>query len=522
MADKKISQLTAATTPLTGTETLPIVQGGQTVKATAQDIANLAGGSYLYVGDSSVDSSIDWSQAKIQELNLDNNPTLLFSNGVSGSSYDLLLKQTEAGQKSITWPNSVKWSGNTEPSLIAVPGPGAVNPFTIGTGFNGNVNVVNIQPDGKILVGGSFGSYNGTSCGILTRLNADGTLDSSFTNLSWHAPSGTPEIFAIELFPDGSMLVGGNIGGNFSFQRQKWIQKINADGSYSFLFIPLDGIVRAIKRQSDDKIVIGGDFSNVGMYSSPAIARLNSNGSYDTSFVASASGSVYAIEIQSDGKILIGGTFSSVNPMGTTVSAYGIARLLTTGAYDTSFNTGTKLIYGMGGVGSVYAVTLQSDGKVLLGGNFNNYNGTTVYNILRLNSDASLDTTFSDNKGANSTVRSISIAQNNKIVVCGMFNSYYYPNGSTSIPANGIALISSVDSSFDTSFGTGLGTGASPVSVYTSAVQTDGKIIVGGDFTTINSINNSKIARIDISASGESYYNKVSFDYNGTYYIGSF
>jgi len=132
--------------------------------------------------------------------------------------------------------------------------------FSIGTGFDSNVRSIALQSDGKILVGGFFVSYNDTSQNYITRLNADGSIDTSF-----------------------------NIGTGFY------------------------NVVRSIAVQSDGKILVGGAFTSYDGTPQNRITRLNTDGSLDTTFnIGTGFDSTPAsIAVQSDGKILVGGFFTS-------------------------------------------------------------------------------------------------------------------------------------------------------------------------------------------------------------------
>src|SRR6185369_14420460 len=115
------------------------------------------------------------------------------------------------------------------------------------------------------------------------------------------------------------------------------------------------------------------------------IARLNSDGTLDSSFLVPGSGvngDVGSLALQADGKTVIGGVFTSVN--GTTRN--GIARLNSDGTLDTSF-----LAAGSGTNSSVLAIAVQSDGKIVIGGFFTSVNGTTRNGAARLNVDGTLD-----------------------------------------------------------------------------------------------------------------------------------
>ena len=113
-----------------------------------------------------------------------------------------------------------------------------------------------LQPDGKILIGGAFLFFNGTARNRLARLNADGTLD-----LTFNPGSGANDfVSAIAVQPDGKIIIGGAFTIYNGSSRLR-IARLNSDGSVDPTFggVP-DDVVRAIVVQPDGKILIGGDF----------------------------------------------------------------------------------------------------------------------------------------------------------------------------------------------------------------------------------------------------------------------
>src|SRR5258706_15607404 len=240
------------------------------------------------------------------------------------------------------------------------------NAFPFERGFNSAVQIIGVQPsDGKIIIGGQFTAYNGVAINRIARLNSsDGTMDTSF-----------------------------NVGNGFN------------------------QIVNAIAVQTDGKIILGGDFTTYDDSSINRIIRLNTDGTIDTSFnVGSAFNStVSAIVIQSDGKIIIGGAFSTFS--GTTQNK--LIRLNSNGSKDSTYNIGT------GFVGNVNTLALQPDGKVVAGGTFTTFTGTTVNRIVRLNTNGSRDTSFNGGTAFNSSVNTIAVQSGDiKIVVGGLFTTY--------------------------------------------------------------------------------------------------
>jgi uncharacterized delta-60 repeat protein len=131
--------------------------------------------------------------------------------------------------------------------------------------------------------------------------------------------------------------------------------------------------VWCVALQPDSKVLIGGSFVTYNGVMRGRIARLNADGSIDTTFNtgSGASDYVFATTLQPDGKVLIGGWFTSYNSI---VSKY-IARLNADGSLDTTFNQGT----GVSGI--VYSIALQPDGKIIIGGDFGSYNGVSQNNI---------------------------------------------------------------------------------------------------------------------------------------------
>ena len=163
---------------------------------------------------------------------------------------------------------------------------------------------------------------------------------------------------------------------------------------------------------------MGGFFTSYNGITGNYIARLHSNGSFDTGFNIGGTGAnndIRNILIQSDGKILIGGTFTGYNG----ISANRVARLNSNGSLDTGFNVG-----GTGANNQIITLSLQTDGKILIGGVFTGYNGVSANKFARLNSNGSLDTGFVTTVGASSTVNTITLQPDGKILIGGAFTGY--------------------------------------------------------------------------------------------------
>ena len=349
--------------------------------------------------------------------------------------------------------------------------------FTIGTGFNAVSVPVAIQSDGKIVVGGLFSSYNGTARNGIIRLNADGTNDTGFTIGSGFGGGG---VSRVALQPDGKIVASGTFT-SYNGTAQSRITRLNADGTLDTGFVIGTGFVGTvvdIALQSDGKILVVGNFTQYNGTAQSRIIRLNADGTRDTSFTIGTSfnGPPSAVAIQSDGKILVGGDFTSYNGAART----NIIRLNADGTNDTGFTVGS------GFNNSVFDIAFQPNGKIVVSGSFTSYNGTSRSRIIRLNADGTNDTGFTWAGGFNDSVFTIAIQSNGKIIAGGNFTSY---DGTA---RNRIARLNA-DGTLDTSFVIGTGFATTPQAI---ALQSDGKIFVTGDFTSYNGTTQTRITRL--------------------------
>ncbi len=237
--------------------------------------------------------------------------------------------------------------------------------FTSGIIADGGVRGMALQPDGKIVIGGAFTSIDGVTYNGLARLNINGTVDASFN--PGIGVAGVDYVNTVALQPDGKILVGGtftSLGG----QAINRIGRLNSDGSVDTAFNPnANSEVRCITVQPDGKILVGGLFTSMGGTAINRIARLVADGSVDSSFNLpnGAGGSVRSIGIQCNGKIIVGGAFASIG--GDATRKY-ITCLNSDGSLDTSF------AFAEYPNDAVNAVTIQNDGKIVCGGLFANWN----------------------------------------------------------------------------------------------------------------------------------------------------
>src|SRR5436190_5317702 len=209
------------------------------------------------------------------------------------------------------------------PTPSPTPTPGQLDPtFVPAPGTNDAVNVVIPQPDGKVIAAGRFTFANNVARNRIARFNFNGSLDTTFD-------PGT-----------------------------------GADGEITTAIL-----------QPDGRIVVAGRFTSFNGFTHNRVCRLNANGSVDQSF-GLGNGiniAVFALALQTDGRILVGGQFSQVD----LTTRFNLARLNTNGSVDLSFDPGNGPNPGNGNGPNddVNAIVIQPDGAILIGGTFNNYNG---------------------------------------------------------------------------------------------------------------------------------------------------
>jgi len=296
----------------------------------------------------------------------------------------------------------------------------------------GYVTAIAVQRDGKVVIGGSFASSTGIAPSNLARLDTNGTPDSGFDLGLWMDDA----VNTVVVQPDGRILFGGAFQIVDGYARRS-AARLEANG---FLDAGFDACVAsssgsgttALALLSDGKILMsGGNFAfSTGAYR-VGIARLNPNGDLDTSYAPQQGinfGSVaFTLARRANGTALLGGNFSAYN--GT--SRGGLVQLTTNGYPEAGFEPGAGINFG----GTIYAIAFSSDDKIIIGGNFTDYNGQTRHRLARLNIDGSLDSTFDPGSGPNDSVGTIVIQRDRKILVAGKFSSL---NGT---PRNGLARL---------------------------------------------------------------------------------
>ncbi|HLT53276.1 MAG TPA: T9SS type A sorting domain-containing protein [Flavobacteriaceae bacterium] len=364
--------------------------------------------------------------------------------------------------------------------------------FNPGTSANFTIKKVVMQNDGKFLIGGSFTSYNGNSINRIARLNPDGSFDATFLV----GTGFNSNVNDILIQDDGKIIIVGDFT-QFNGNSHVGAVRLNTDGSLDTTFIP-DPVssVLCVAKQSDGKLLLGGWFEQSSGSNRNYLIRLHPNGSLDTSFVTSTGPNTYVNKIQplTSGKILFSGGFISYQG---NASKY-LARINSDGSFDATFNQNT------GFDDFVTAIYQLDNGNYLIGGEFETYNSAMRVHALQLNENGSLDTNFNEGKGTaklnatnSSEVYSISSYDDGRILLAGNFSHY------NCMPYNRIVR-THADGSIDGTFQPG--TGANNI-ILATEILPDGKIIIAGTFTNYNGMNINRIARLNPDGSLDTSFN---------------
>lgn len=429
-----------------------------------------------------------WSQlAYVKASNTEQDDYFGISVAVSGST---IVVGADAEDSVSAGINGNQINGYAPASGAAYIFDTACAPGRLDTTFNPGplvdsaVTAVVVDPNGKILIGGSFDSFNGyTAATGITRLNPNGSVDTSF-NVGGTGTTG----FVRDVFlqPDAKILIGGSFTAYNGYQRNG-VARLNSDGSLDTNFSPAtvpNEDVLAIRLQSNGDVLIGGVAISGSI---KGIARLNGiTGAFDATFNpgggAGVNARVDSISVQSDDRIIIGGDFTTYN--GNPCSR--VARLNSDGSLDGNF------LPGMGADNIVFETALEPGpppNKVIIGGVFSHYQGVIRNRIARLLPNGNLDPAFDANAvttgNFSSAVHAISVLSDGNVLIGGTDFSNSGPKLARLLPSGAL------DATFDPS----PGTGADDV-ILDIAVQADGTVLIGGEFTAYSGTSLNRIARL--------------------------
>jgi uncharacterized delta-60 repeat protein len=477
----------------------------------------------------------------------------------------------------VQWDNKILIAGNftsyngvSANKLTRLQVDGKIDKsFSAGLGPDGSINTIASQSSGKIMIGGDFTSYNGTAINKIARLNANGTIDKTFNA----GVSADNSILKIIVQSDEKILVAGRFT-KYNNVPVKGLVRLYKNGTVDTTFNAgiSDSLsyIHQIALLPDGKIIITGKAHNFNgdFINSIQTIRLTSTGKRDYSFhdcqfsVGDLYPAINSIGVENDGNLILAGTNqdggSSVPYHGLLirVSAQGdilerkgtfwinsmvvqndgkiialgfdnpdwgiikrrVVRMNKDFTIDSTFILQDKGVYADPSESSIQTLSLQLDGRLIVGGNFFEINGLLASNIARLDPNGKFDDTFNQRRGCNGIVYASAVS-NGKIIIGGVFSRYNYQ------PAYNITRLKK-NGDWDSSFNAGTGTNGE---IHTIAVQSNGKILIGGNFTLFNGNNCSNIARLNTDGSFDKTFKsvktnnivrKISIDKNDIIIIG--
>lgn len=470
-----------------------------------------------------------------------------------GSNQPVKISALQPDNKIVIAGNFSTYNGTSVSGLARLTMDGKLDEsFDAGTGVDGVINSIVVQPNNRILVAGGFSLFNEEYVNNIVRLKSTGELDTTFSS----GDGSNLPISQVVLQPNGKILAAGSFT-QYNGIDVRGLVRLNKNGSLDTTFeaVITDSIilVQQIALQPDGKIIVAGlEYEELSPSFSYAVIRLNSDGTRDYSFtkaeltVGDLHPTVNAIRIESDGNILFSvhifdagssvgyhGIISRLDTDGNTLALMGLfwinslllqddGKIIVSGfenidfydvekrvvrlnadlTIDSTFLFEDNKIYPDIRDASIETAVVQIDGKIVLAGDFYELNGLITNNVARLNSNGTFDHTFNQHTGFNGSVLATAVHTKRRLIVGGDFSRFNYL-----FKSNIVRLTE--DGELDPSFDVGTGTNGK---VHAIAVQSNGKVLIGGDFTSYNGTFCSNIARLKKDGSLDASFSDVTTD----------
>jgi uncharacterized delta-60 repeat protein len=445
------------------------------------------------------------SANKIMKILPNGNKETSFAPGIYSKVFDLALT---SDQKIIAIGDFYYWDtfADSQESIVRINPDGTRDTsFTIGSSFSPvrTATTLDIQTNGKIVIGGSFNSYSGNSSPKIVRLNSNGTYDNTF--LTGTGFNGT--VYDVAVLSDGGVVVVGDFTSYNGSTGVNRIAKLSASGAIdsAFKINVGSGFVtspKMVKEIPGVGIMVGGPFDSFNGSAAKGIVCLNFNGGL-CSGINLGSGATYGaqagevkdIALLNSTTLLLAGSFTEFNSL----SAKNLVALNLDGSPSNLFASFKGLDFDVNGI------LIQSDGKVVLGGDFSLYDPIRVNGVAKFSSDKTLDEDFTSkvlNYDNIISVADLMLDSSDGVWLGGFIGV----NGNHA--ANNIMKLRS-DGTIDSSCASSMGTGFN-FFVNRFVMQNDGKMIVNGSFDTFNGSSASRVLRLDASCNLDSTFHANS------------
>lgn len=473
--------------------------------------------------------------------------TSWFDTGGFNSSVTSMVRlgAPEIGYTNYYVGNFTTFKGTQAPGIAKVDLGDLDVTFNPGTGFAGSApNKIIIDSNNNLFVSGNFTSYNGNSVkGVVKINNVNGNIDTSLPLIQPNQTTGTS--FYVEAIDD--ILYLGLQGSEYGNIYSPYFSEVSTNGNYIQNLGPSSSNLNGGFKK-DDKYYIGGLATSYGPTTYGRVCRLNSDFTFDDTFNTGGTGAnsnIIAIIPSIDDKLFIGGQFTVYNSTPKQV----LAKLNLDGSIDSSFVQG-----GTGFNGLINGLNNDPDGKLMCVGNFTAYGSTAVRRVARLNSDGSLDTTFNTGgagQAAGTPTKVFRMSDGSYLINSGTTTTTYNgttvyrpyklnSNGTlnTSVtfestgvqfaidPLDNIYVIGTfttykgvatpnivkldANGNVDTTFSTNVGTG--PNVALTSIIYFDNKIYVSTNtLTSFNGVETVRVARLNLDGTVDTAFAKNNF-----------
>jgi len=370
-------------------------------------------------------------------------------------------------------------------------------------------------PDRRAVLEGALASSLGLAAMALpsaaVAASGGGGSFPSYTNFDYPTLDGP--IFALRVDAIGRVVMGGSFT-SLDLASRSGISRVFPDGTLDGTFTDPSitatdsHAVMSLTTDVNGRIIAGGSFSSVGGEAHANIARLLPDGSVDTGFTAATNNTVRAVAVDGQGRIVIAGLFTQVNSTGRS----RIARLLSDGSLDPTFVAPTI-------DSSIFAIVIQTDGKIVIAGAFTDVGGSTRSRIARLEDGGNLDTSYDPT--IDGTVFALVQDAAGLVIAGGRFTTV---DGASRSNVARVLVNGDVDPSF-----TGSTFLLSNRDVFSLAITADGRILAGGDFTSVGGLPRNGGVRLLADGTvdptfadpgADDYVNAIAVDASGRIFFG--
>ncbi len=409
-------------------------------------------------------------------------------------SIDLAFKPVSSGRVDAIIDDGADgfYLGGTFTNVAGQPNAFFARINALGASISGNLLGVNAPlhsllrdaASGAIFLGGEFTQLGGLPVNRIARLRSDNVRDTRFV------ADINGSVLALSLTRNGDLLVGGeftqvNGASRLNFVRLTARGAINTD----YPERGIDNRVRAVVERGDGDIVIAGDFTRVSNKSHKRIIQFDENSSRSV-VLGGTDAPIHALQLLSGDHLVFGGEFTDAGGF----ARNRLARTDGHGIMDETLDTAIN--------GIVTTVVRLPTHQWLIGGDFTQFDNATRTGLALMNSIGSVITPLSGSADAqlNGVPLAMAALPSGDIVIAGEFTSAYNAGAGYVIRTNGDASQRSPFANFSADAND---------TVRALAVQQDGKIFIGGDFSQVGGINRAGIARLNADGTLDATFNAL-------------